>query len=70
MRYKDARGNSYWVDHGIGGPTSSWMTLTCRTGATSGGHRVKSPRLPLRHTREDAQADLDAYAQWKGLDPE
>jgi len=31
---------------------------------SSGGHkRFKSPAMPPRETREDCQADLDAYAK-------
>lgn len=65
--YLDNKGNRYFVDHGIGGPLSSWMTITHKADQDWGGHRVKSPALPLRPTREEAQADLDAYAARKGF---
>lgn len=36
----------------------------------SGGlHRVKSPAMPMVATREEAQANLDAWAEKKGLKP-
>ena len=35
--------------------------------ARGGFHRVVSKSLPVRETLEEAQADLDAWAQRKGL---
>lgn len=44
-----------------------WMTVRQKK-PTSGKNRIKSKSLPLRSTREKAQADLDIYAQTKGWD--
>lgn len=59
--YKDSRGWEYKVDGGIGGDaykgrykkpgTLSWKCMRA---------------LPWRKTREEAQADLDLYADAKG----
>ncbi len=52
---------------GAGKADSPWFTLYKRTPGL-GSHRVKSKNLPVRETREEAQADLDAYAterKWK-----
>lgn len=46
------------VDRGLGG---TYMTFCANS-----RHRVKSPKLPVRNTREEAQADLDEYAIAKG----
>lgn len=51
------------VIHGLG---DKWISAR-------GRHRVKSPKLPPRDTREEAQADLDAYARarkWKPMPDE
>lgn len=52
-----------FVDAGLGGATF----MTMRLGPSGGRHRVKSPALPVRNTREEAEADLAAYrAKKKG----
>jgi UDP-3-O-acyl-N-acetylglucosamine deacetylase len=57
-RYLDKRGDLLYVGTGIGG--DSFMTMR-------GGHRVKSPALPLRKSFVAAQKDLNAYAASHGL---
>ena len=52
------------VESGLGGDT--FMTMRREVGGVS-GHRVKSKNLAPRSTRNEAQADLDAYAKKKGL---
>ena len=42
-----------------------WMSVRQRK-TTSGTKRIKTPRLPLREVRADAQRDLDEYAKTKG----
>lgn len=53
----DAEGRVYEARKALG---ENYMTLR-------DGHRVKSPSLPVRTTLEDAQADLDTYADVKGF---
>jgi hypothetical protein len=53
----------FGVDCGIGG--KPWFTYRERYGR-DWGNRMKSPKLPVRPTREEAQADLDAYAEKLG----
>ena len=61
-RYRDEKGRLVFVGKGIG---DEFMSL--RQGASVvSSHRVKTRALPLRETRDEAQADLDAYAARKG----
>lgn len=62
--YYDENGALVFVSSGISGGTV-WMSVR-RKKPAAGTHRIKSPRLPLRDTREEAQKDLDAYAQSRG----
>ncbi|OPX91824.1 MAG: Chromosome-partitioning protein Spo0J [Pelotomaculum sp. PtaB.Bin104] len=61
--YIDDKGRLLFVSPGISGG-DTWMT--CYTKNGKGSHRLKSPVLPLRNTREEAQFDLDMYAKNKG----
>jgi hypothetical protein len=66
MIYMDENGAIYRVDQGLG--KGEWMTLRRKRGK-EGSHRVKSPALPLRAISVEAQADLDVWAEKKGLKP-
>jgi len=57
--YIDDNGCRVRVDSGLGGDT--YMSMRIREDG-GGMHRVKSPKLPPRPSRAEAQADLDAYA--------
>lgn len=61
VRYVDDAGAEYCTSTGIGSG-GLWFTVKRDPGKTS-VHRVKSPALPDRPTRAEAQADLDAYAK-------
>lgn len=61
--YEDDTGNLYRISSGISGG-AYWMTFRTPLRGRR-GHRVKSKYLPLRETREDAQRDLDEYANRK-----
>ncbi|MFA5706797.1 MAG: hypothetical protein WDA41_10620 [Candidatus Neomarinimicrobiota bacterium] len=54
--YYDEKHRVVAVIHGL---SDKWISAR-------GRHRVKSPSLPPRDTQEEAQADLDAYADGKG----
>ena len=58
--YRARNGETLLVTAGISGG-GCWFTA--RRGHSGALHRVKSPYLPLRDTRADAQVDLDAYAE-------
>jgi hypothetical protein len=60
--YADTDGNVYFVSTGIA--EGQYMTVRRRRYGI-GTHRVKSPRLPLRQTEEEAWKDLEAYAASK-----
>lgn len=62
--YYDENDAHVFVSSGISGG-SVWMTVR-RKKASAGTHRLKSPALPLRDTREEAQRDLEAFAAKKG----
>lgn len=63
--YDRETGRKYFVSQGIGGgPGRPWFTLY--ENGTGSTHRLVTKALPLRDTREEAQADLDAYARKKG----
>jgi hypothetical protein len=63
-------GRQYAVCPALGG---QWMTgcrrLNPRTRQWSGWHRVKSGALPIRKTREEAEADLAAWNRGRKLRP-
>jgi ParB/RepB/Spo0J family partition protein len=61
-RYLDDQGRELFVSTGLGDEFGTFWR------STSGGlHRVKSPSMPMVPTREEAQANLDAYAEKKVL---
>ena len=62
--YRDVKDCLVFVSSGISGG-AVWMTVRQKKPG-AGTHRVKSPRLPLRETPEQAQQDLDAYALARG----
>ncbi len=57
MIYLNAKGQRVQVCRGLG---DCWI-VGIKT-AAGGSHRVKSPDLPPRKTRQEAQRDLDVYA--------
>lgn len=65
-QYYDDDGALVSVTCGISGG-DKWMTVRQRK-PTAGTHRIKSPKLPVRDTRDEAQKDLDAYAITKKWD--
>lgn len=64
--YQDDEKRIYFVGTGLSGGID-WMTLRKKGTAKMGSHRVKSPNLPIRKTKEEAQNDLDKWAKEKGL---
>lgn len=60
-KYRDSRGWIYAVQSGIG--PDAFKARYSKPGKTSGKCVAK---LPWRTTREEAQADLDAYARKGG----
>ena len=64
-RYHYLQGKIIFVSCGISNGTT-WMTVSQKPGC-DGTHRVKSKFLPLRDSREKAQADLDRWARERGL---
>jgi len=65
-QYYDDDGGLVLVSCGISGG-DKWMTVRQKK-PTSGTHRIKSPKLPVRETQKEAQQDLDAYALSKNWD--
>ena len=63
--YRLPDGRRLWVDPGIGGET--FFTYTTRRSGW-GRQRYKSNSLPLRQSRQEAQADLDLYARKNKLE--
>ena len=57
--YLDADGRSLFVSDGISSGRS-WGTFYRKPSGSLA--RVKSPKLPMRPTASEAQADLDIYA--------
>jgi len=66
QNYYDENGAIVFVSPGISNG-STWMTVRQKK-PTSGTNRIKSPKLPLRSTSDEAQQDLDAYAHSKNWD--
>lgn len=68
---KPPRQRRVFVGQGLhSGTDGTWFTLYQKwpyTGRGTGTHRLKSPALPLRASREEAQADLDKYAESHGF---
>ena len=70
--YADATGRWLFVSDGISGGRqwgAFYRRSTDKTSENNCGSlcRVKSPRLPMRSTWAEAQADLDAYAKAEKL---
>ena len=63
--WRDENGIAVFVDHEIGG--GNFMSF--RRGKSGGLHRVKTKSLPLQKTFDEAQADLNLYAEKKGWPP-
>jgi len=65
LQYLDKKGRCLFVSKGIG----ETKYATFYRVRTHGIHRVKSPDLPIRETKEEADADFDAYVKEHGLVP-
>lgn len=63
-RYCDFQGRVLYVSPALTNGTT-WMTVYSKDNGSL--KRVKSKWLPLRETREEAQADLGRYAEGRGL---
>lgn len=70
-QYIDDMGKTVKVSSGIShSPRLSWMS--CRVKKSGSLQRVKSKSLPIRDTKEEAQADLNRYAsqmRWSIVPP-
>jgi len=62
LQYRSEKGEIITVAEGL--QRGKWMAM--RRSNNGGLHRIKSPALPIRDSREAAQADLDAYAKKHG----
>ena len=60
--YRDDHGDIILVAEGL--LKGKWMAM--RQSHSGGLHRIKSPALPIRDSRDAAQADLDDYAGKRG----
>lgn len=65
-QYVDEKGRLIFVRAGLGGDTFMAMYQDVGKWGAFGAHRLVSKELPVRNTLEEAQADLDAYAEKKG----
>lgn len=63
ITYVSEREEEISVSEGL--HAGQWMAMRLAKNGRS-KHRVKSPALPIRATRDEAQADLDAYAAKRG----
>ena len=63
VAYREADGSIITVRQGLG---DDWGSF--RQAASGSWHRVKSPKFPMRATREEAEIDLIAWAEAKGLE--
>ena len=63
-RYSDFLGRVLYVSPALTNGTT-WMTVYSKENGSL--KRVKSKWLPLRETREQAQGDLDKYAEERGM---
>jgi hypothetical protein len=59
IQYLDKKGRLLFVAQGLG--ENTWGTFY-RTKEGGGKHRVKSPALPIRKTRTQAEDDFTWYA--------
>jgi hypothetical protein len=57
----DDRVEFIYVQQCLGGPDAGWMTV--RRSLSGGEHRIKI--LPIRDRKDEAQLDLDEYADKK-----
>lgn len=64
-QYFNRQGRIIFVSDGISG-SRAWFT--CFRKSSGSLKRVVTPALPERWNRDDAQADLDAFAQTHRLD--
>ena len=62
LHYRNEQGEIILVVEGL--LKGKWMSM--RRSNNGGLHRIKSPALPIRDSREEAQADLDFYAKNRG----
>ena len=67
-KYCDFQGRVLFVSPGISGG-DCWMTVYYKSNGIS-TKRLVSPALPLRETKELAQADLDRYAEQRCMEEE
>jgi hypothetical protein len=63
--YIDKLGAEIFVSPGIASDGKTWMTVR-QERHKFGTHRIVSKALPIRQSKAEAQADLDAYAGKKG----
>jgi len=63
--YQDRKGRVIFVSKGIG----EWYGTFYRAYSGRGKHRVKSPLLPVRKTKEEAEKDFADYVRIHGLAP-
>lgn len=61
------QGREVFVSKGLWGKDGQTQYGTFWRSPSGGLHRVKSPAMPMVATREEAQANLDAWAEKKGL---
>lgn len=64
LAYREPDGAIITVRQGLGDDWGSFRAAA----SGKGHHRVKSARLPMRQTREEAEVDLIAWAEGRGLE--
>jgi hypothetical protein len=64
--YLDAEGNKVFVDTGLWNYGEHFMSFRRKPKAGAGMHRVKTKFLPERESFDEAQEDLNEYAEQKG----
>ena len=62
-KYIDENGILVVVSSGISGGNAY---MACRVRKSGSLQRIKSKNLPIRNTRNEAQEDLDLYAENRG----
>lgn len=68
-RYLDKNGRIIFVDHGLWSKSGETEYGTFWQSASGGHHRVKTQAMPMVTSREEAQRNLDAWAEKNGLQP-
>ncbi|MBV4415120.1 hypothetical protein KM792_13755 [Clostridium tyrobutyricum] len=63
MNYLDKKGNEIFVSTGLG---SQYGTF--RKSKNGGLHRVKSPAMPMISSKDEAQKNLDLWAEKNSLE--